>query len=504
MYKLKSTIKIISILILAGASFFAFLQSGNKIKIFLVGDSTMADKPLADNPERGWGQMLPSFFDANVVVENHARNGRSSKSFIDEGRWKTVFDNLHKGDYVFIQFAHNDEKKYDSLRYTEPHTSFKNNLIKFVDEAREKGAVPILITPVNRRKFDTNDSLVDTHGEYTDVVRETAEEKNVPLIDLYKMSKSLFNSLGSEGTKNIFEYNLKKETTGKIDNTHFNQIGAAEIAGLVVKGIKILGLPLKDYLINGDSILSIGKGKTVGLDYYFNNEWKEKKGKKYRYHYVWEDKENSGYYELGKIFTRYNAKVSELKTAPAAEDLNKLSIYIIVDPDTKKENPDPNFIDSASIENIVDWVKAGGVLAIFANDKGNSEFEHLNNLSGKFGIHFNVDSRNDVTGKNFDMGKFINLPDHPIFQNVDKIYLKEISTLKLEKPAEPILTDNGEIIMASAKIGKGFVFAVGDPWLYNEYIDNRKLPEGFENKKAAENLSAWLLAKANKTKESKK
>ena len=473
-----------------------------KVRIFLIGDSTMADKPLADNPERGWGQMFPMFFTDQVQIDNYAKNGRSTKSFIDEGRWKTVFDKLQKGDYVFIQFGHNDEKKDDTTRYTKPHTTFKTNLLKFVKESKEKGAVPVLLTPVARRKFDKDNKLVSTHGEYPEVVKEVAKEQNVPLIDLEKSSTILFNKLGPEGTKKIFlwippgEYKTLPE--GKEDNTHFQQDGAIKIAGLVVDGIKELNLPLTDYIKNDNLISYAGRNKVVGLDYYFNDEWKEDKaGKKVRYHYVWEDNDiNSGYSKLGDILTHLDAGLTELPEAPTKESLSKLSIYFIVDPDTKAENPDPHYIDSNSISAIVNWVKDGGVLVLFGNDKGNAEFEHLNNLAGNFGIHFNEVSRNKVVDSKYDMGKFDNFPDHPIFKNVKKIYMKEISTFNLKSPAKAVLTDSGDVIMASADFGKGFVFAVGDPWIYNEYIDNHKLPAGFENYKAAENLFKWLLSKA--------
>ncbi len=182
--KKRNIIKLVSLLFIALTAL-NFLQQG-KIKIFLIGDSTMADKPLADNPERGWGQMFPMFFNDQVQIENYAKNGRSTKSFIDEGRWKTVYEKLQPGDYVFIQFGHNDEKKNDSLRYAEPHTAYKANLLKFINESKEKGAIPILITPVARRKFDENNKLEKTHGEYPDVVREIAKTDNIALIDLEK------------------------------------------------------------------------------------------------------------------------------------------------------------------------------------------------------------------------------------------------------------------------------------------------------------------------------
>jgi unsaturated rhamnogalacturonyl hydrolase len=134
---------------------------------------------------------------------------------------------------------------------------------------------------------------------------------------------------------------------------------------------------------------------------------------------------------------------------------------------------------------------------LMENDKGNSEFEHFNTLSERFGIRFNEDSRNKVTGNAYDMGKFDSFPDHPLFAGVKQIYMKEISTLKLQAPATPLFTDNGDVIIGFAKVGQGAVFAVGDPWLYNEYITHRKLPESFENEKAAENLLRWLLELAH-------
>ena len=497
---LKSSIKFLTFFLLV--TFSINWVTHKKVTIYLVADSTMANKKLADNPERGWGQMFPIFFNENVKIVNAAKNGRSTKSFIDEGRWKAVYEKLESGDYVFIQFGHNDEKKYDTTRYTQPFTTFENNLKKFVTQSREKGAIPILLTPVNRRKFNKKNQLVDTHGNYTKAVRNLAKAENVPLIDLYNSSKKLFNKVGPEGTKKIFDWvpagEYKVFPKGRHDNTHFCQQGAIAVAGLVVDGIEKLNLPLVKYLKTKNSISEIGKGKVVGLDYYYNDEWKtdKKTGKKYRYHYIWEDKTNSGYHELGKTITKLDGQVSEIKAAPTAKILSKLSIYIIVDPDTPKETEHPHYIEQLAIKNIVEWVKQGGVLVLFANDKGNSEFKHLNKLAENFGLHFNEVSRNDVKDHDFAMGKFDHLPNHPIFKGVKQIYLKEISTLKLSGNAKPILIDKGDVIMASSKVGNGFVFAVGDPWLYNEYFDNRKLPVGYENYKAGKNLFSWLLAKA--------
>ncbi|TFH00641.1 MAG: rhamnogalacturonan acetylesterase, partial [Calditrichales bacterium] len=146
--------------------------SEKDIHLYMIGDSTMANKPLLENPERGWGQVFPEFFKDNVKIHNHARNGRSTKSFLDQGLWQAVLDSLKPGDYVMIQFGHNDQKISDSTRYTAPRTGYRTNLIRYVTESREKGASPILLTPVMRRRFDKDGKFYDAHGEYPDVVRE--------------------------------------------------------------------------------------------------------------------------------------------------------------------------------------------------------------------------------------------------------------------------------------------------------------------------------------------
>ncbi|MBN2008454.1 rhamnogalacturonan acetylesterase [candidate division KSB1 bacterium] len=230
-------------------------QTTPVVDVYLIGDSTMANKPLEGNPERGWGQMLPEFFKENVRIHNHARNGRSTKSFINEGRWQIVLDSLKSGDYVMIQFGHNDQKDYDTTRYAAPHGAYKNNLRQFVDDTRNKGAIPILLTPVMRRKFNDNDQFYDTHGDYPDVVCEVAKEMNVPLIDLHQSSRELLVALGPERSKEIFLWvdpgKYDRLPDGKQDDTHFNEHGAREIARLVAKGLQSTGVKLKRYLKNG-------------------------------------------------------------------------------------------------------------------------------------------------------------------------------------------------------------------------------------------------------------
>ena len=230
------------------------LLSKKSIVIYMIGDSTMANKPLNDNPERGWGQLFPQFFNEKVKIENHAMNGRSTKSFIDEGRWDSVFFKLKKGDYLFIQFGHNDEKVDKPKVYAEAHTTYKDNLIKFITESRSKGAIPILVTPVMRRRFDEKGIVIDTHGDYPAVVKEVATLTKVPMIDLHEKSTKLLKDLGEEGSKALFLHIApgvyKSFPEGKKDDTHFSEFGATKIGALIVEGVKEQNLELKKYLKN--------------------------------------------------------------------------------------------------------------------------------------------------------------------------------------------------------------------------------------------------------------
>ncbi len=188
------------LLFLAGSWGITWAQN---ITVFTIGDSTMANKKAEVAPETGWCQAFPAFVDATVEVRNRAVNGRSTKSFISEGRWKAVLDSLKAGDYVFIQFGHNDAKIQDSTRYAEPFTTYRASLERFVRETRKKGATPILFTPIVRRKFE-NGFLADTHGNYPLVVRKVCAEQNVPLIDLQLLTAGAVTAIGEEGSKKIY------------------------------------------------------------------------------------------------------------------------------------------------------------------------------------------------------------------------------------------------------------------------------------------------------------
>jgi unsaturated rhamnogalacturonyl hydrolase len=237
-----------------------------------------------------------------------------------------------------------------------------------------------------------------------------------------------------------------------------------------------------------------GKGQTVLLDYYFNNERrKDITGASVRYHYTWEDRANSGFSLLGHLFRQYGAHTDSLPSAPTAANLKNASVYIIVDPDDEREVPAPHYPGPAELQIIYDWVEHGGSLVLLSNDSANAEFTHFNTLAAKFGIQFNYDDYHKVTGNNYEMGAFTLPARDTIFKTTNKIYIKELSTLQLSPPAKPYFRDNGHVIMAVSNVGKGRVFAVGDPWFYNEYTDGRKLPADYENYNAARDLVQWLL-----------
>jgi unsaturated rhamnogalacturonyl hydrolase len=252
-------------------------------------------------------------------------------------------------------------------------------------------------------------------------------------------------------------------------------------------------------LVAGEMDRKQDDGRKVVLDYYFNNERrKDVTGAPVRFHYVWEDLANSGFSIWGHIFRMNGARTDSLTVAPTPANLKGASVYIIVDPDDDREVSSPHFVGDNDIAVIDDWIKAGGVLVLMANDSANCEFEHFNRLAERFGIHFNYDCYHKVTGNQFEMGAFTMTGQDGIFAKTKKIYIKELSTLRLSGPAQPIFSDGGKVIMAVAHVGKGVVFAVGDPWFYNEYTDGRKLPADFENYDAAQDLAKWLLAQAGR------
>jgi lysophospholipase L1-like esterase len=233
--------KIVTIAVLAALTGFV-LKQPKKITIWLCGDSTMSIKDTKAYPETGWGMPFAYFWDSSVAVVNKAKNGRSTKTFISEGLWASVADNMQSGDYVFIQFGHNDEAKEKKERYATPDT-FRMNLTRFITEAKAKGAIPVLFTPVSRRRFDTAGTALETHKEYSAYVKEVAAKENVILVDLDEKSRAMYQQFGKENSKLLFLQLKPGEhpnyPEGKEDNTHFTEMGARLIAQLVLKELKM-------------------------------------------------------------------------------------------------------------------------------------------------------------------------------------------------------------------------------------------------------------------------
>lgn len=250
----------------------------DSVTVFMIGDSTMANKPLdKENQERGWGQMLPIYFEGPIKVDNHAVNGRSSKSFIDEGRWEKVREQIRPGDYVIIQFGHNDEKAKSPDRYTVPGSTFDANLKKFVSETREKGGTPILMNSIVRRNFPANgiavaqtddrqktwkkglenypaegDTLVDTHGDYRIAPRNVAEEMGVAFVDMNALTHELVQGLGKDASKSLYMWMpvgvYEFAPNGRIDNTHLNVFGGIVVSRLAVNALAEKVPTLRPYI----------------------------------------------------------------------------------------------------------------------------------------------------------------------------------------------------------------------------------------------------------------
>ena len=251
--KLLNRIFNITLLGLATLIFLIGCEREKSLTIYTVGDSTMASYESNRYPLTGWGQVLNSYFVEGDTVKNHASSGRSSKSFLNEGRWKAVYDKLDAGDYVFIQFGHNDEKKFDTTRYAAANTLYKQNLAKFVEETRSKGASPILFTPIARRAFDENGELVETHGEYPLAVIQLADSLDVPLVDMNKLTSEYLQEKGIEESKSIYCWVQANENypEGKEDNTHLSELGAKEYAWLALEELGKLDPRISKHLIRG-------------------------------------------------------------------------------------------------------------------------------------------------------------------------------------------------------------------------------------------------------------
>ena len=224
-----------------------------KIKILMAGDSTMAVKQPRAFPETGWGMPFVYFWDSSITVIDKAKNGASTKTFMADGLWESIMENAEAGDYIFIQFGHNDEVPTKKSFTTE--SEFSTNLIKFIRDSRSKNAIPVLLTPVARRKFDSTGQIEGTHETYSQLVRNVAAEEKVMLIDLDKKSQALYQQLGVEKSQLLFLHLQKGEhpnyPDGKEDNTHFSELGARLIAELVLQEIREKIPELTQRIISG-------------------------------------------------------------------------------------------------------------------------------------------------------------------------------------------------------------------------------------------------------------
>ncbi|GAA3974207.1 hypothetical protein GCM10022246_28190 [Pedobacter ginsengiterrae] len=229
---------LLALVVLSGIlASFTFIQK--KSTIYIIGDSTAANKQPKAYPETGWGMELQSFFNSEIVVDNRALNGRSTKSFKAEKQWQPILEKLAPGDYVLIEFGHNDEK-IEKPGIGTSLAEFKTNLINYVNETRSKKAVPVLLTPISRRSFK-NGVLLDSHGDYPKVTRKVADSLKVPLIDMLVKTENLLNKLGDLPSIKLFNYVDSGNVNypiGKKDDTHLSPEGAKQIAALVVDGIK--------------------------------------------------------------------------------------------------------------------------------------------------------------------------------------------------------------------------------------------------------------------------
>lgn len=218
--------------------------ANDRITIFLIGDSTCANKKPEESPEMGWGAILYLYFNSTVRIDNHAVNGQSTKSFINEGRWDNVMGRIKAGDYVFIQFGHNDASLRHADKRTEPQGEFSENLVKYIEMTRSKGAYPILLTSISTRNFNAEEKIESTLVQYTDVTRKVAREHGVPLIDMELKTALLLEDLGSEESKKLYMWVSKSDfpylQSDKQDNTHTREKGAYLFAGLLTEELKAL------------------------------------------------------------------------------------------------------------------------------------------------------------------------------------------------------------------------------------------------------------------------
>ena len=367
------------------------------------------------------------------------------------------------------------------IKYQDPRSGVWFDIVDLADrkgnylEASASSMFTYAMTKGVRKGYLDKKYLSNIHKAHAGLSKEFVEEVSSSQINLNKVVA--VSGLG--GSKNYRDGSFEYYMSEPVISNDPKGVGPFMLADIEYEKLK--------------QHSKISKSVKVTLDNYYNNEFKEfVPGLKRPYHYLWDGHDFNGFYILGNVFETYGGQLSTLKEAPNASNLRKSNIYIIVDPDTEKETEKPNYMDEKAANDVADWVNKGGVLVLLLNDKGNCDLDKMNLLSTKFGIKFNQDSRNKVQGRNFEQGAVL-LKRNEVFQKTTKLYLKEISTLQVSLPAKVLVKEGNDTLMAIAKYGKGAVFAVGDPWLYNEYVDGRKLPADFQNFSAAHELVQWLI-----------
>jgi len=239
----------------------------------------------------------------------------------------------------------------------------------------------------------------------------------------------------------------------------------------------------------------IGRGTTVLMDAWFNSQTRvDAFGERVSFHYKWYDESNDGYSLLGHIVRNFGAKTETLYTAPSLSALSKAQVYFIASPDTVAKNPHPHVVQPEDGVHIAEWVKDGGVLILLANDPANTDLDQINLIAGQFGIHFNSVLRKHVVGNAHESGKLLVAGGGTIFRRPHELFMKDVCNMSVTSPAAVAFQDDAGVLMATAKYGKGTVFATVDPWLYNEYTDGRKLDVEYDNFAAAKELVRWILA----------
>jgi unsaturated rhamnogalacturonyl hydrolase len=359
-------------------------------------------------------------------------------------------------------------------------------------------------------------------GLWFDILDAPTDTRNYKEASASSMfTRVLFKAVRHGYIGNEYLANAKKAYAGILSNFIVNEQGQINLKGTVsVSGLG--GNPYRDgsldYYFKEPVVVNDPKGMgaflqasveaeftqvntkhpVVLLDAYYNNEIKKDAlGHDSRWHYAWEDLSNGGFSMLGKQFQWNGAQLKTLTDAPTPLALSKASVYLIVDPDHIKDNPTPNYMNATDAAVISNWVKEGGVLVLLANDSANCDLTHFNLLSNSFGIHFTNESINMVKGTAFEMGTALPIQGNGVLENGTKIYVKEVSALQLQANAKAIALAGDKTVAAVASYGKGHVIAVGDPWLYNEYVDGRKLPVGFQNFEAMGQIVRWTLSKAS-------